>query len=251
MSSSTTVRTARRRTLRVAAAALTAAAALSLTACSGSDSAGTKPAAQTNMGKTAAESGGTGPSAGARGSGAEADSKAGSGGGAGSKAGSGTGAESKAGAADKQPGGGRSGAAEKSSPVRTQALPDGSKAEIHKLGAQHYRAEIVNDGSVLATLEANQRDAGLDANGMYVVLTLDGKAHAWMGGEHQGPGTFALAGGWTAKVTKLGELRYRAQILGRKGSVDATLEANQHDTGTEANGVHIVLSAGGVISAHQ
>ncbi len=84
---------------------------------------------------------------------------------------------------------------------------------------------------------------------MYVVLTLDGQVHAWMGGEHQGPGTFKLAGGWTAKVTKAGELHYRAQIIGHDGVV-GTLEANQHDTGGVANGVYIVLSAGGVISSH-
>ncbi|MFI9047015.1 hypothetical protein [Streptomyces sp. NPDC053427] len=36
-------------------------------------------------------------------------------------------------------------------------------------------------------------------------------------GRHQGPGTFKLAGGWTAEVTKIGELRYRAQIIGHDG----------------------------------
>ncbi|MER6536457.1 hypothetical protein ACWDE0_16570 [Streptomyces sp. 900105755] len=41
-----------------------------------------------------------------------------------------------------------------------------------------------------------------------------------------GPGTFKPAGGWTAEVTKTGELRYRA------------------------HGVYVVLNAGGVISAH-
>ncbi|MFD7666090.1 DUF4232 domain-containing protein [Streptomyces sp. NPDC059788] len=45
MRSSSTARTARRRTLRVGAAALTAAAGLTLTACSGSEAAGTKAAA--------------------------------------------------------------------------------------------------------------------------------------------------------------------------------------------------------------
>lgn len=51
MSSNTTVRTARRRTLRVAVAALTVAAGLSLTACSGSGS---------GSGDTGAKSGGKG-----------------------------------------------------------------------------------------------------------------------------------------------------------------------------------------------
>jgi len=136
------------------------------------------------------------------------------------------------------------------SPVRTQTLPDGSKAEIYRLGDQHYSAKIVSRGSVIATLETRGADAGLDANDMFIVLTLGGEVHAWMGGGHQGPGTFQLAGGWTAKVTKIGELRYRAQILGHDNEVDATLETNQHDVGLDANGVYIVLSNGGVISSH-
>ncbi|MFF2959703.1 hypothetical protein ACFVT1_12445 [Streptomyces sp. NPDC057963] len=140
--------------------------------------------------------------------------------------------------------------AKAASPVRTQKLADGSKAEIYELGALHYRAKIISRGSVLATLETKGYDAGLDANDMFVVLTLGGEVHSWMGGGHTGPGTFKLAGGWTAKVTKLGDLRYRAQILGREGAVEATLDANQHDAGLDANGVYIVLSAGGVISAH-
>ncbi|WP_395483804.1 hypothetical protein [Streptomyces sp. KHY 26] len=133
--------------------------------------------------------------------------------------------------------------------MRTQTLPDGSKAVIYRLGAQHYRAKIVNRGAVLATLEANGRDAGLDANDMFIVLTLDGRVHSWMGGGHQGPGTFRLAGGWKAEVTKLGELRYRARIIGHDG-VAATMETHQHDAGLDANGIFIVLSDGGVISAH-
>ncbi|QHC23780.1 hypothetical protein [Streptomyces sp. GS7] len=233
MSSSTTVRTARRRTLRVAAAALTAAAALALTACSGSDATGTKSAGQTDTGTAAAESSGAGSAAGTQGS----DAKAGPGG--------------KAGAAGKQSGGSHAATAKTTSPARTQPLADGSKAEIYELGAQHYRAKIVSRGSVLATLETKGHDDGLDANDMFVTLTLDGQVHSWMGGGHQGPGTFKLAGGWTAKVTKVGELRYRAQILGNEGSVDATLETDQHDVGLDANGVYIVLSAGGVISAHE
>ncbi|MFH8592410.1 hypothetical protein [Streptomyces rimosus] len=207
MSSSATARTARRRTLRVAAAALIATAGLSLTACSGSDSTGTKAAATSQAATSGTDMGMAA-------------------------------AESKAGAAAKG-----------TSPARTQPLPDGSKAQITKLGEQHYRVKIVNRGAVLATLEANGKDTGLDANGMYVVLTIDGQVHAWMGGEDQGPGTFKLAGGWTAKVTKVGELHYRAQIIGHDGVV-GTLDANQHDTGGVANGVYIVLSAGGVISSH-
>ncbi|MFD7505740.1 hypothetical protein [Streptomyces sp. NPDC059850] len=204
MRSNTTARTARSRTLRVAAAALIAAAGLSLTACSGSDT-DPKPAA--------AES-----SAGAQGT----DAKV----------------ENKAGTANKA-----------ASPSRTQKLVDGSTAKIYKLGDLHYRVEIVNDGAELATMEAKEGDAGLDANGMYVVLTAGGEVRSWMGGEHQGPGTFKLAGGWTAKVTKVGELHYRAKIIGHDGEA-ATIEANQKDAGLDANGSSIVLSSGGVISSH-
>ncbi|MEU8825155.1 hypothetical protein [Streptomyces sp. NPDC048636] len=217
MSSSTTLRTARRRSLRIAAAALTAAAALSLTACNNDDTS-SKPAGQKTT--AAAEPSSAGSSTGAPDSGAKPGSK--------------EGASGKA-----------------ASPVRTQTLADGSTAKIYELGEQRYRAKIVSDGSVTATLETKGHDDGLDANGMYVVLTLGGQVKSWMGGEHQGPGTFTLAGGWTAKVTKVGELRYRAQILGKEGSVDATLETNQHDVGLDANGVYIVLSAGGVISSHE
>lgn len=205
---STTVRTARSRTLRVAAAALIAAAGLSLTACSGSDTADAKPAATSES-----------SSAGAQGSEAKVDNKAGT--------------------ADNA-----------ASPSRTQKLVDGSTAEIYELGDQHYRLKIVNGGDELATLEAKEGDAGLDANGMYVVLTAGGEVRSWMGGEHQGPGTFKIAGGWTAKVTKVGELHYRAQILGHDGEA-ATIEANQKDAGLDANGSSIVLTAGGVISAHE
>ncbi|MEV6671329.1 hypothetical protein [Streptomyces sp. NPDC051162] len=245
MSSSITARTTRRRTLRVAAATLVAAAALTLTACSGSADAGAKPAAgRADTSVAATEAGGTGPTAGAgaQGSGARTGSEA--------KTNTGDKAGNKASTASKQSGSAHPGTAKAASPVHTEPLPDGSKAEIHELGAQHYLAKIVHQGSVLATLEANEHDAGLDANDMFVVLTPDGRIHSWMGGGHNGPGTFELAGGWTAKVTKTGELRYRAEIIGEEGSVDGTLEANEHDAGLDANGVYIVLSAGGVISAH-
>ncbi|MGW2374591.1 hypothetical protein [Kitasatospora sp. NPDC001683] len=134
--------------------------------------------------------------------------------------------------------------------TKSQPLPDGSKVEIQQLGDQHYVARIVHDGQVLGTVEANGHDAGVDANDMFVVLALDGTVHAWMGGSHQGPGTFELAGGWTAKVTKVGELHYRADIIGNDNAVMGTMEANQHDDGLDANGVYIVLGAGGEISAH-
>ncbi|KAA6214932.1 DUF4232 domain-containing protein [Streptomyces albofaciens JCM 4342] len=113
MSASTSAHTTRRRTLRVAAAALTAAAALSLTACSGSDAAASKPGSQPGAGaSTAAEAGGAGSAeaggadtaGGAQGGGAQAgkakpgsegegtSSRGGSGGSASSRAGSGSGA---------------------------------------------------------------------------------------------------------------------------------------------------------------
>ncbi|MEU5212408.1 hypothetical protein [Streptomyces sp. NPDC020742] len=235
MSSSATVRTARRRTLRMAAAALVAAAGLTLTACSGSDAADAKSTGHTSS--AAAKATAAGWSGIQSSDGKESpDAKIGI----------------RSVAAGKQPGGAQSARAKTGSPVRTQTLVDGSTAKIYDLGSQRYRAEIVSDGSVVATMETTEQDAdaGLDANGMYVVLTMGGEVHSWMGGEHQGPGTFKLAGGWQAKVTKVGELRYRAQIIGFEG-VAATLETKGHDVGVDANGVYIVLSAGGVISSHK
>ncbi|MGV9853938.1 hypothetical protein ACWDWU_35050 [Streptomyces sp. NPDC003442] len=224
MSSNTITRTVRRRTLRVAAAVLIAAAGFSLTACNDSDANASKPAAS-------ASSGSADSSTGAKGSDTKTDAKA--------DAKTDAKTDTKAGAAD-----------EAASPDRTETLADGSTGEIYKLGEQHYRLKIVNDGDVLATFEANGEDAGLDGNGMYVVLTIGGEVQSWMGGEHQGPGTFKLAGGWTAKVTKVGEGHYRADIIGH-GDVMGTMEANGQDAGLDANGVYIVLSAGGEISAHE
>ncbi|WP_432038536.1 DUF4232 domain-containing protein [Streptomyces cucumeris] len=82
MSSSTTIRTARRRTVRIAAAALTAAAALSVTACNNSDDTASKPTA----GAGSADS-----SAGAQGSDAQPDNANGSDSGDGSAKGGGKG----------------------------------------------------------------------------------------------------------------------------------------------------------------
>ncbi|WP_330317888.1 DUF4232 domain-containing protein [Streptomyces platensis] len=92
MSANTTARTVRRRSLRIAVAALTAAAGLTLTACSGSD-ANTEPAGQSDAGM-AVESSGTDSSAKEQGSGAQADS--------GAKTDAKT--DAKAGAAAKKPG---------------------------------------------------------------------------------------------------------------------------------------------------
>ncbi|GAA1102150.1 MULTISPECIES: hypothetical protein [Streptomyces violaceusniger group] len=220
MNSITAVRTVRRRTLRVAAAALVVAAGLTLTACNDSDANASKPAAS-------ASHSGADSATGAKGSG-------------------GNGANGS----DAKVGTESAAADEAASPDRTETLADGSTGEIYELGEQHYRLKIVNDGDVLATFETNGKDAGLDANGMYVVLTMGGEVQSWMGGEHKAPGTFELAGGWTAKVTKVGESHYRAEIIGH-GDVMGTMEANGHDAGLDANGVYIVLSTRGVISAHE
>ncbi|MGW6402652.1 hypothetical protein [Streptomyces sp. NPDC055134] len=230
-----TTRRARRTARSAGLVAVAAAAAFSLTACQG----GAKDAAagsEKNVSSSSSASPSTGNGDAPSGAKASAD-----------KAQSGT--QTKTPTAHRSATPAATGRA--ASRVRTQTLADGSKAEIRELGAQHYLAKIVHDGQVLATLETKGYDAGLDANDMFVTLTMDGQVHSWMGGGHQGPGTFKLAGGWTAKVTKIGELRYRAQILGNEGAVEATMEANQHDTGLDANGVYIVLSAGGVISAHE
>ncbi|MFF8373612.1 DUF4232 domain-containing protein [Streptomyces lydicus] len=111
MSANTTARNARRRTLRIAAAALTAAAALSLTACSGSDAAA-KPAGQKETGAAAeaggagsSGSGGAGSSAGAPGS----DAKPGAGADTGAKAGTHPGAAGKQSGSAHATGGGGAG----------------------------------------------------------------------------------------------------------------------------------------------
>ncbi|MFE0876174.1 hypothetical protein ACFW4X_15135 [Streptomyces smyrnaeus] len=220
------------RTVRSAGlVAVAVAAALSLTACQGGD----KESAQEKKDSASTSASSTGSGGG--------DSE-----GARSETGKDrTGEQSASPAADA---GTPSTTSKAGAPDRTQKLADGSTAKVYKLGDQHYRAKIVSRGSVLATLETNKHDAGLNANDMSVVLTLGGEVHSWMGGGQQGPGTFQLAGGWTAKVKKLGELRYQAQIIGNDG-VAATLETNGHDVGLDANGSYIVLSNGGVISAHK
>ncbi|GAA3161807.1 MULTISPECIES: hypothetical protein [Streptomyces] len=223
MNASTATRTPRRRTLRVALAALTVAAGLTLTACSGADAAGTKPA-----GHAATAESGTG-------SGAKA----------------GNAAEAKSAAEGAKSAGASDATGEAGTPDRTVTLEDGSTAEIYDLGNQNYLARIVHDDEILATLETKDSDAAADLNGMYVLLTMGGEVHSWMGGAQRGPGTFTLAGGWQAKVTKVGELHFRAEIIGHEGSVDATLEANENADGVDANGVSIVLTAGGEISAHE
>ncbi|MFF8783520.1 DUF4232 domain-containing protein [Streptomyces sp. NPDC015125] len=106
MSSSTTARTVRRRSLRIAVAALTAAAGLTLTACSGSDVNGAKPAGRTDGGAAAADPSGADSSAGAQGSDAQAapDAKVDA------KAGAKAGAEGKQSGGAHSTGGGGAGA---------------------------------------------------------------------------------------------------------------------------------------------
>ncbi|MEK8171182.1 hypothetical protein NKH77_21840 [Streptomyces sp. M19] len=208
-----------------------AAAGFSLTACSGSDdNASSKPAAT-------AESSTSGSQGSADGKG---DTSADANTNANANADNGAGADGKS-----------DGAGGSESPSDTETLVDGSTAEIYKLGDAHYSLKIVNDGDVLGELEANKQDAGMDGNGMFVVLTAGGDVRSWTGNEQQGPGTFDLAGGWEAKVTKVSDSHYRAQILGFEGGEVATLDADGHAAGSDANGGSIVLTPGGVISAHE
>lgn len=135
----------------------------------------------------------------------------------------------------------------KDTPDRTQKLPDGSTANIYKTGDQAYRAEIVSRGSVLATLTADGKIDGVNANDMSVVLDVDGTVHAWLGGGQQGPGSFKLKGGWKADVTKKSNAHYEAHI---HGSVNSdTIIAKEEDVAAYANGIYILLSSSGVITS--
>jgi hypothetical protein len=133
-------------------------------------------------------------------------------------------------------------------PVRTTPLVDGSTARITELGFKDYELQIIYRGEVMATLEANQHDAGVDANDMFVVLTFDGEVASWIGGNTLGPGSFPLPDGSTAKITELGFKDYKLEIIYR-GEVMATLEANQHDAGVDANDMFVVLTFDGSFSA--
>ncbi|GAB2828324.1 hypothetical protein [Streptomyces daliensis] len=223
-----TTRRTRRTVRSTGLVALAAAAALSLTACQGSDTDASGQGKQDSS--SAAHS--------SEDNGASNDSAA--------KSSEET--KTEATSADRE--GAGPGSEKSATPDRTETLDDGSKAEIYKLGEQSYQAKIVSDGSVTATLETDGKDAGLDANGMYVMLSLDGQIYSWMGGEHTGPGTYSLEGGWKAKVSEVADGHFRAKIIGNDGSVMATLDADSKDAGLDANGVAIVLSAGGVISSH-
>ncbi|NDZ77961.1 hypothetical protein G3I19_05345 [Streptomyces sp. SID10853] len=253
-----------RRTVRTARSAglvaVAAAAAFSLTACGSGDSDASGHGTNDSAASSASHS--TGNAGAAGGSKADASkpdaSKPGGSQDGGSKSGdSRTGSSSSGSRAGSSEAGGDQSIADKagttaeagSSPVHNRTLPDGSTARIYQVGAQKYRADIVSHGSVLGSMETHDTDAGLDFNDMFIVLGIDGSLHSWMGGGHQGPGTFTVAGDWKVKITKPGESHYRAQIIGHDG-VAATLDADEHDEGLDANGIYMVLSAGGVLSAH-
>ncbi|MEV5241854.1 hypothetical protein AB0K89_22510 [Streptomyces cinnamoneus] len=136
------------------------------------------------------------------------------------------------------------------SEVRTQKLADGvSTARITKLGDHHYTLEILYRGHVTAKIEADRRDAGVNANGMFVVLDFDGKAVSWLGGAQRGEGTFPLPDGSTAKVTKVSQGHWTLQIVNHWGDVTATLDADHRNAAVNANAMYIVLEQGGTWSA--
>ncbi|MCA6092289.1 hypothetical protein LE181_08960 [Streptomyces sp. SCA3-4] len=136
------------------------------------------------------------------------------------------------------------------SEVRTQKLADGaSTARITKLGDHHYKLEILYQGHVTAKIEADRRDAGVNANGMFVVLTFDGKAVSWLGGAQHGEGSFPLPDGSTAKVTKVSQGHWTLQVINRWGDVTATLDADHRNAAVNANAMYIVLEQGGTFSA--
>ncbi|MFF4156796.1 hypothetical protein [Streptomyces sp. NPDC001678] len=54
------------------------------------------------------------------------------------------------------------------------ALPDGSTAEVTKVGDHHYTLNVVYDGYVTARLDADNRNAAVNANSMFIVLTPGG-----------------------------------------------------------------------------
>ncbi|MFF3271816.1 DUF4232 domain-containing protein [Streptomyces chrestomyceticus] len=165
MNADTTVRTVRRRTLRIAAAALTAVAGLTLTACSGSD-AGTKAANRADSGVAAAEPGGAGASAGVQGAEPEAGSGAQGSGAQGS--GAQGGAEAKTGA--KSGGGGKRAGGSHAS--------GGSKA-----AAGIQRCHTANLTAVFATGEDAVPDPNADGGTTTsIVLTNKGSRSCKIGG---------------------------------------------------------------------
>ncbi|WP_254878719.1 hypothetical protein [Streptomyces sp. NA04227] len=213
--------------------AVAAVAAFSLTACQGDDK-DDASAPEKSASSAASPSAGKG--------GAEGGTEGG---------GSQTPAGAKSDAPAAKESSGTSDSAGTDAPDSTEKLADGSTAEIYKLGDTHYKAKIVNDGDVLGEMETNGEDAAMDANGMFVLLAMDGKIYSWMGNSDTGPGTFVLEGDWQAEVSKIGDGHFRAEISGHDGVV-ATLETkNGNADGVYANGIPIVLTAMGEISSQK
>ncbi|MFI6055185.1 hypothetical protein ACIBCO_34495 [Streptomyces violascens] len=66
--------------------------------------------------------------------------------------------------------------------VKSVKLADGSVAKVYKLGQNHYEAEIWANGSKLDTLVAKDASATGQNNGLYVVLNPDGTVTSWVEG---------------------------------------------------------------------
>ncbi|MGW8331303.1 hypothetical protein ACWGLE_25805 [Streptomyces sp. NPDC055897] len=66
--------------------------------------------------------------------------------------------------------------------VKSVKLADGSVAKVYKLGQNHYEAEIWANGSKLDTLVAKGASAVGQNNGLHVVLDPDGTFSSWVDG---------------------------------------------------------------------
>ncbi|MEU2955516.1 DNA-directed RNA polymerase I subunit RPA34 [Streptomyces xanthochromogenes] len=66
--------------------------------------------------------------------------------------------------------------------VKSVKLADGSVAKVYKLGQNHYEAEIWANGSKLDTLVAKGASATGQNNGLHVVLNPDGTVTSWVDG---------------------------------------------------------------------
>ncbi|WP_328311984.1 hypothetical protein OG432_18105 [Streptomyces sp. NBC_00442] len=66
--------------------------------------------------------------------------------------------------------------------VKSVELADGSVAKVYKLGQNHYEAEIWANGAKLDTLVAEGASATGQNNGLYVVLNPDGSVTSWIDG---------------------------------------------------------------------
>ncbi|MFE9122168.1 hypothetical protein [Streptomyces sp. NPDC007172] len=66
--------------------------------------------------------------------------------------------------------------------VKSVKLADGSVAKVYKLGQNHYEAEIWANGSKLDTLVAKGSSAAGQNNGLHVVLSPDGTVTSWVDG---------------------------------------------------------------------